>query len=192
MTTFLRNTGWRRWRVISLARHPHVFWGPHCDSLDGTNRIYLQGIRSLPCFFILLKVAGVTRKECLALGVTHLFQRPPLPMTREMLSQWFSMGGDSTLGGAFGHIWSHWWLSQLGGVTCSQWVEHREAAKHPTKHKSTTTTKNCVSDPKRQQCCCWKACLKKITFLNLHSFSHTVRVTVVQAGVMRTIGSSIY
>ena len=152
MTKLLRNTGRRRWPVISLARHPRAFCGPHCDSSDCINRIYLQSIRSLPCFFILLKDAGVIRKQCLALGVTHLFQMPPLPMTRGDIKP---------------VVLSWWWLCPWGeqlatsrdscdchNLGCYLYPVGRGrgwgTAKHPTMHKSTTTIKDYVSDPKLQ------------------------------------------
>lgn len=60
--------------MINLPRHPHACFGSHSDSFDYVNRIHLQSTRSLLGFFILLNDAGVIRRQCLALGVTHLFQ----------------------------------------------------------------------------------------------------------------------
>lgn len=94
------------------------------------NRTDLQGIRFLPLFSSFW-VAGVIGEGRSSLGVTHLFQPLQESVTRDvkpgmfLSGQWLCPQSITT---------SSYWCCQNRGYL--QPVEHREAAKHPTKHKS--------------------------------------------------------
>lgn len=70
------------------------------------------------------------------------------------LYQWFSIGDDFIPQGNFAIIWRHFGCHNWGrcGVPRIQWVEGRNAAKHPTTHRTVPNKE--LSDPKYQQCHC--------------------------------------
>lgn len=65
--------------------------------------------------------------------------------------QWFSTRGEPVPQETFGLIWREFWLSHLGERGCywHLWLQARDAVKHPTMHRTASTTD--LSSPECQQ-----------------------------------------